>query len=189
MAKSKKSSPDRYSEADLKMFKKLIEDKIALAEEQVKSLEDQVLELNESLQTSGADLGDNSAYTEVEFLTTLIFRQKKHIQDLENALLRIKNKVYGICSLTGKLIDKKRLLAVPTTTKGLVAKTEAQKREAAKSNPRRLRISDRQKKKVITKTIKKKSPKKKAKISLDEFDLPDSIEDIDPEVINLDNNE
>jgi len=142
MAKSEKKKV-RYTDEELEEFKLIINEKIASAQEQVRQLEEQVLELNESLQTSGADLGDNSAYTDVEFINNLIFRQKKQIQDLENALLRIKNKVYGICILTGDLIDKKRLTLVPTTMKGMVAKTEAQKKAAARSNPRRTMLSDR----------------------------------------------
>ncbi len=143
MATPKNNKPLRYSDKELAEFKELVDQKIADAQEQVRQLQEQVLELNESLQTSGADLGDNSAYTDVEFINNLIFRQKKNIQDLENALLRIKNKVYGICTLSGDLIDKKRLMIVPTTMRNLVAKTEAEKKAAARSNPRRTLLSDR----------------------------------------------
>lgn len=143
MASPKKNKPNRYSDTELEEFKAVIDKKLAASMDQTAQLQDQVLELNESLQTSSSDLGDNSAYTDVEFLNRMILRQKKHIRDLENALLRIKNKNYGICTLTGELIDKKRLMVVPTTTKSLEAKTEAQRREAEKSNPRRPHISDR----------------------------------------------
>jgi len=184
MATPEKNKSQRYSEAELAEFKEIIDNKIASAQEQVRQLEEQVLELNESLQTSGADLGDNSAYSDVEFMSNLIFRQKKHIQDLENALLRIKNKVYGICILTGDLIDKKRLMVVPTTTKGLVAKTEAQKKAAARSNPRRTLITDR---KPVPHFTKKTVKKAKAKPVNDETkaNLEDnSIEEIDLGEIN-----
>ncbi|MFK7810741.1 MAG: TraR/DksA family transcriptional regulator [Saprospiraceae bacterium] len=187
MATPKKNTPLRYSDEELAEFKELIDNKIANAQEQVNQLEEQVLELNESLQTSGADLGDNSAYSDVEFMNNLIFRQKKHIQDLENALLRIKNKVYGICTLTGDLIDKKRLLAVPTTTKGLIAKTEHQKRSAARSNPRRTLLSDRKPSNTFSKkTVKKKVKTKKVQPSTiiddeeDDFELDaDQIDEVD----------
>lgn len=183
----------RYSDVELAEFKDIIDKKIANAQDQVNQLEEQVLELNESLQTSGADLGDNSAYSDVEFMNNLIFRQKKHIQDLENALLRIKNKVYGICSLTGELIDKKRLMVVPTTTKGLVAKTEAQKKEAAKSNPRRTLLSDRKPRNNFTKVIKKTKTKKAPTQPLldddddDDYDMEDdSINEVDLGEIDMD---
>lgn len=58
----------------------------------------------------------------------MIGRQRKHVQDLENALIRIHNKRFGICIVTGQLIDKRRLMAVPTTTKSLEAKTTLLKR-------------------------------------------------------------
>lgn len=148
MAKSKKNKPLRYSDKELAEFKEIIDAKIANAQEQVRQFEEQVLELNESLQTSGADLGDNSAYTDVEFINNLIFRQKKQIQDLENALLRIKNKVYGICIVTGDLIDKKRLTIVPTTMKGVVANANNDTSRSA----RRTMLSDRKPKAQFGKT-------------------------------------
>ncbi len=152
-----KNTSSRYSEEDLAEFQALINNKIKQATDQINQLEEQMMELNESLQTSGADLGDNSAYTDVEFLKSMIFRQQKYLRELENALLRIKNKNYGICTLTGNLIDKKRLLAVPTTTKSLQAKTDAQK-IAARSERRRPLVSDRPRQ--FTKVIKKPSDKK-----------------------------
>ncbi|MFT4666258.1 MAG: RNA polymerase-binding transcription factor DksA [Polaribacter sp.] len=175
MATPEKNKSLRYSDEELAEFKKIIDKKITDGQEQVRQFEEQVRELNESLQTSGADLGDNSAYTDVEFINNLIFRQKKQIQDFENALLRIKNKVYGICILTGDLIDKKRLLIVPTTMKGLVEKTEAQKRGATKSNRRTL-LSDRKPKAQFTKTGKKAKPEKIDPLDEEEIDLGDMEE-------------
>ena len=184
MESSEKHISNRYSDADLAEFKAIIDKKLAASMEQVESLREQVTGLNESLQTSGADLGDNSGYTDVEFLNRMILRQKKHIRDLENALLRIKNKNYGICSLTGNLIDKKRLMVVPTTTKGLEAKTEAQRREAEKSNPRRTLVSDRRPKNPNR--IVKKKEKKIAPIPL-ENDDDEIVFNLDDKVYEGDN--
>ena len=57
-----------------------------------------------------------------ENLSLLAARQQKYITNLENALVRIKNGTYGICSVTGKLISKERLIAVPHTTQSIEAK-------------------------------------------------------------------
>ena len=66
---------------------------------------------------------DNTSYeTQVDFLVSHKDRSEKHLQDIEKALYRVKNKTYGICVITGQLINKQRLLAVPTTTKSIEAK-------------------------------------------------------------------
>jgi RNA polymerase-binding transcription factor DksA len=67
-------------------------------------------------------LDDGTGVAESERLYTMAARQRKHIQHLAHALLRIKNKVYGICRVTGKLIAKERLLAVPHATLSIEAK-------------------------------------------------------------------
>jgi len=54
--------------------------------------------------------------------THLAIRQEKFIRDLKNALLRIENKTYGICRVTGKLINKERLKLVPHATLSIEAK-------------------------------------------------------------------
>ena len=65
---------------------------------------------------------DSSIHTEIEFLTKMAERQRQFVQNLELALVRIKNKSYGICSVTGELIDKQRLLLVPHATESVKAK-------------------------------------------------------------------
>ena len=132
----------------------------------MQNLQDQILEITEnSGDEHGGDwVDDSSTNTEVEMLNTMAIRQRKYIADLENALIRIRNKTYGICVISGELIDKRRLLAVPTTTKSLVAKTEQNKQEESKSttrlnqNPYVKKDPDKTKKapkKIITKVIKK----------------------------------
>lgn len=115
---------NRYSDAELEEFKQLITAKLEKATAQYSSLIEQIKEITEN--TSGdftKDITDfSSSQIEVEMLNSMATRQKLYIQDLQNALVRIRNKSYGICSVTGELIEKKRLLAVPTTTKSVQAK-------------------------------------------------------------------
>ena len=71
-------------------------------------------------------LEDGADTAEKENLSQLAARQQKFIINLENALIRIKNGTYGICSVTGKLISKERLRAVPHTTQSIEAKLSQQ---------------------------------------------------------------
>ena len=116
----------RYSDAELQEFKKIIQDKIAKAEKDLALI-------NESFindQNNGTD--DTSptfkAYEEgaetlsKEQNSILAGRQEKFIRDLKHALIRIENKTYGVCRVTGKLIPKERLMAVPHATLSIEAK-------------------------------------------------------------------
>ena len=67
-------------------------------------------------------LDDGIGTAENERITTMAARLKKHVQHLENANIRIRNKVYGVCRETGKLIAKERLRAVPHATLSIAAK-------------------------------------------------------------------
>ncbi len=118
----------RYGDADLQEFKLLIESKLENAQTQYKSLKEQLKDITENNNDDFAkDITDfSSIQSEVEMLTKMANHQRKYIQDLENALIRINNKSYGICVVSGELIDKKRLLAVPTTTKSVIAKTQSE---------------------------------------------------------------
>lgn len=116
----------RYSDADLAEFKVLIEEKLKQSQQQLEDLKQQIIETSEN---TGDDYGgdwvdDSSNSSNIEMLNTMAIRQQKYVQELSNALMRIQNKVYGICIMTGELIDKRRLMAVPTTTKSVVAKTD-----------------------------------------------------------------
>ena len=116
----------RYSDEDLEEFKKVIEAKIAKTEAQLKSLEDQIKDINESVDEDfGTDMSDDSSVNDsIAMLDRMVGRQRSHLRDLNNAMLRIQNKTYGYCFTTKQLIDKKRLMAVPTTTKSLKAKEQ-----------------------------------------------------------------
>ncbi|MEZ2338091.1 MULTISPECIES: TraR/DksA C4-type zinc finger protein [Mucilaginibacter] len=116
----------RYSESDLQEFKTLILDKLRIAKEELNSLATSLSSpnANGTDDTAGTykTLEDGSATLEKEQINQLAARQKKFIDQLEAALVRIENKTYGICRETGKLIPKERLRAVPHTTLTMEAK-------------------------------------------------------------------
>jgi RNA polymerase-binding transcription factor DksA len=116
----------RYSESDLQEFKGLLLDKLRSAKEELNALATSLSSpnANGTDDTAGTykTLEDGSATLEKEQINQLAARQKKFIEQLEAALVRIENKTYGICRETGKLIPKERLRAVPHTTLSMEAK-------------------------------------------------------------------
>ncbi|HWZ16197.1 MAG TPA: TraR/DksA C4-type zinc finger protein [Mucilaginibacter sp.] len=116
----------RYSESDLQEFKSLLLDKLRIAKEELNSLATSLSSpnANGTDDTAGTykTLEDGSATLEKEQINQLAARQKKFIEQLEAALVRIENKTYGICRETGRLIPKERLRAVPHTTLSMEAK-------------------------------------------------------------------
>ncbi len=117
----------RYSDTELKEFEDLINEKLEKAKGEYKILKETLSRDNDSGtdSTSGGNtkvLEDGAETAEKENLSQLAARQQKFIMNLENALVRIKNGTYGICSVTGKLISKERLIAVPHTTQSIEAK-------------------------------------------------------------------
>ncbi|PDH51375.1 MAG: molecular chaperone DnaK [Cryomorphaceae bacterium MED-G14] len=118
----------RYTDKDLTHFRKIIEDKISKAQHD--------LELIRSAYMNDGNNGtDDTAPTfkafeegsqtmSKEANTQLAIRQEKFIRDLKNAIIRIENKTYGICRVTGKLISKKRLELVPHATLSIEAKNK-----------------------------------------------------------------
>lgn len=137
----------RYSDEELEEFRTLILDKLAKAEEELAFTQKQIDELNEvGFHQQGGDwYDDSSAHTDLELLQRMAQRQQRHIQDLKNALLRIQNKTYGICTVTGKLIDKNRLRLVPHATKSLEGKNiaNAQRTQLAGEDTKALLEGDR----------------------------------------------
>ncbi len=124
---SAKDERSRYSENELKEFEVLIHTKLDTAREEYRVLKEALNRHNDegTDATSGGNtkvLEDGAETAEKENLSQLAGRQQKFIQNLENALIRIKNGTYGICSVTGKLIPKERLIAVPHTTQSIEAK-------------------------------------------------------------------
>lgn len=128
-AKPSSTSQDktRYNDEELKEFQVLINRKLEKAREEYKILKETLNRNNDegTDATSGGNtkvLEDGAETAEKENLSQLAARQQKYITNLENALVRIKNGTYGICSVTGKLISKERLIAVPHTTQSIEAK-------------------------------------------------------------------
>lgn len=117
----------RYSDEELEEFKDLLEKKLARAKEQLDFYLKQLSEMADNPDSKIKGLDDGIGTAENERLTTMAARQKKHIQHLENALIRIQNKVYGVCRVTGKLISKERLRAVPHATLSIEAKQNRKK--------------------------------------------------------------
>lgn len=114
----------RYSDEELAEFDKLLVDKLAQAKEQLEYYLKQISEIGESSDSKVKGLDDGTSTVENERLYTMASRQKKLIQHLENARLRIENKVYGVCRVKGKLISKERLRAVPHATLSIEAKED-----------------------------------------------------------------
>ena len=117
----------RYSDEELKEFETLIIGKLDKAREEFRILKETLNRNNDegTDSTSGGNtkvLEDGAETAEKENMSQLAARQLKYITNLENALVRIKNRTYGICSVTGKLISKERLIAVPHTTQSIEAK-------------------------------------------------------------------
>ena len=116
----------RYSDADLQEFKAIIQQKIEKAEKDWALLKESFI----NDQNNGTDdtsptfkaFEEGAETLSKEQNAILAGRQEKFIRDLKHALIRIENKTYGICRVTGKLIDKERLKAVPHATLSIEAK-------------------------------------------------------------------
>jgi DnaK suppressor protein len=117
----------RYSDEELEEFRILIEDKIEKAKIQLDFYQVQIDELTNGPDGHIKGLDDGIATSEAEHVMQMMARTKKHIKHLESALIRIENKVYGICRVTGKLIAKERLRAVPHATLSIEAKQNMDK--------------------------------------------------------------
>ena len=114
---------NRYSDDDLQVFKERIMEKLKIAREELAEFVSS-LGSNDFNDNDGGlkTLEDGAGTLEKESINQLAGRQKKFIIQLEDALVRIENKTYGICKLTGLRIQKERLMAVPHTTLSMEAK-------------------------------------------------------------------
>lgn len=125
MAKEK-SSIIKYSDEDLQEFKEIIEGKLEEAYEDLQILRNSLsLKDNNGTDDTGRSFNmmeDGSDTLSREENSQLALRQEKFIENLNNALIRIENKTYGICRVTGKLIKKERLKLVPHATLSIEAK-------------------------------------------------------------------
>ena len=122
MGKKKNAVKTRYTKTELNEFEKLIDEKLIEAKQQLQFYLTQLSNMADNPDNKVKGLDDGIGTAENERLSSMALRLKKHIQHLENAKLRIQNKVYGICRVTGKLISKDRLKAVPHATLSIDAK-------------------------------------------------------------------
>jgi RNA polymerase-binding transcription factor DksA len=121
----------RYSDADLAEFREIIQRKLDSAKKELTYLQGLITRKDEM----GGDnddarymtMEDGSMSMEREQLSQMASRQITFIDHLEKAVMRIENKTYGICRVTGQLIDKARLRAVPHATLSMEAKMGAAK--------------------------------------------------------------
>ena len=163
---------NRYSDADLAEFQSLIESKIERAKSELSYYQEQILEITEKMTEEHDDWTDGAmAVGDLELLNDLAHRQLKFIRDLDLALDRIKNKTYGICQITGTLIDKRRLMAVPTTSICLEAKNAMQAEQEKKSKPSQVKNRPIQPERKIThRVVSSAKPKSTPHIEEEEFD-------------------
>lgn len=116
----------RYNDADLVEFRELIQRKLESAKKELGYLQGLITRKDE-MGGDGDDgrymtMEDGSVSMEREQLSQMASRQITYIDHLEKAMMRIENKTYGVCRVTGKLIDKARLRAVPHATLSMEAK-------------------------------------------------------------------
>ena len=116
----------KYSDVDLAEFKELILAKLEKAKNDLELIKSAYMnDLNNGTDDTSPTFKafeEGSETMSKEANSQLAIRQEKFIRDLKNALIRIENKTYGICKVTGKLISKERLKIVPHATMSIEAK-------------------------------------------------------------------
>ena len=114
----------RYTDAELEEFRQLIEEKVAAARAEFEMLRTATSNENDTEDSSPTFkvLEEGAMTLSREEYGFFAQRQAKFIRNLEMALVRIRNKTYGICKTTGKLIPRERLLRVPHATECIEAK-------------------------------------------------------------------
>jgi RNA polymerase-binding transcription factor len=116
----------RYSDKDLAEFKELIKEKIQKAQNDLELIRSAYMNDHdngtEDTSPTFKAFDEGSEVMSKESNSQLAIRQEKFIRDLKNALIRIENKTYGVCRVTGKLINKERLKLVPHATLSIEAK-------------------------------------------------------------------
>ncbi|MBL4887416.1 MAG: TraR/DksA family transcriptional regulator [Flavobacteriaceae bacterium] len=117
---------NRFSDKQLEEFKVLIHDKIENAKHQLELIKSAYMNDSnngtEDTSPTFKAFEEGSQVMSKEANSQLAIRQEKFIRDLSNALLRIENKTYGLCRVTGKLINPERLKLVPHATLSIEAK-------------------------------------------------------------------
>ncbi|MBU3820820.1 TraR/DksA family transcriptional regulator [Flavobacteriaceae bacterium XHP0103] len=120
----------RYSDKDLAEFKALILEKIEKAQHDLDLIKSAYMNNlsngTEDTSPTFKAFDEGSEVMSKETNSQMAIRQEKFIRDLKNALIRIENKTYGVCRVTGKLINKERLKLVPHATLSIEAKNMQQ---------------------------------------------------------------
>ncbi|MGB0404493.1 MAG: TraR/DksA family transcriptional regulator [Salibacteraceae bacterium] len=120
-----------YGEADLQEFKEIITEKLIEAKKDLELLADSISHKDDhgtdDTSRSFNIMEDGSDVLSKEENAQLAVRQQKFVKHLEDALMRIQNKTYGVCRATGKLIPKERLKVVPHATLSIEGKNAQQK--------------------------------------------------------------
>ena len=126
VSKAKESKmKTRYSDKELQEFKALIVERLESARKELKYLHEQInrtAEVGSDDSNKFSGLEDGTGTSEKEYLSQTASRQITFIDHLEKAMVRIANKTYGVCRVTGKLISKERRRAVPHATLSIEAK-------------------------------------------------------------------
>lgn len=116
----------KYSDKQLEEFRKIIQDKIDQAQKDLELLKGSYMNDHnngtEDTSPTFKAFEEGSATMSKERNMQLAIRQEKFIRDLKNAIIRIENKTYGVCRVTGKLINPERLKLVPHATLSIEAK-------------------------------------------------------------------
>lgn len=126
-----KNTKTRYSDEELAEFREIIEKKLEKARKNLELLTEAVANSAEDVSDTSPTfklLEDSGEVRSKEENARQAVRQQKFVKDLEAALMRIENKTYGICKVTGKLIPKERLRIVPHTTMSVEAKLKQRKK-------------------------------------------------------------
>lgn len=119
----------RYSDEDLQEFRKIVVSRLEEARMDYELLRESLSRKDEHGTDDTSPVFKlaeeaNDIFSKEE-IAQLAIRRQKYIEQLRNALVRIENKTYGICRVTGKLIAKERLRSVPHTTLSIDAKSDA----------------------------------------------------------------
>ncbi len=131
MNNNKENKKTKYSESDLEEFKQLIHAKLKKANDDFDLLTEAYSNNSEHGTNDTSPtfkvLEEGQQVLSKEENSRLAARQKRFMNNLENALIRIENRTYGVCRVTGKLISKERLRAVPHATLSIDAKNNMAK--------------------------------------------------------------
>lgn len=124
--KAKPKDRTRFSDKELQEFKEIILKKLGDANKELKYYQDSIVHFNEhgtdDTISTFKSFEDSAIHQEKEYLHQMAERQRVYIDNLDKALIRIASQTYGICRVTGKLIGKDRLRAVPHATLSIEAK-------------------------------------------------------------------